>query len=186
MATKFRVDDLENPWVFEQPFDLVHSRICSGVAIRNWPQYLSESYRCLRPGGWVEAQEFYTEPQSDNDSFPPDSMIIRWVNELHKGMFLGGCDMRISSQQIKSYMEAAGFVNVQVIDLKLPMAPWSKDPKLREAGQLMKISMLSDLHGMSLAAFTRFLGWKVQDLEALLRQVEHEWQRKDIHGYWPL
>lgn len=186
MATKFRVDDLENPWVFEQPFDLVHSRICSGVAIRNWPQYLSESYRCLRPGGWVEAQEFYMKPQSDNDSFPLDSMIIRWVNELYKGMLLGGCDMRISSQQIKSYMEAAGFVNVQVIDLKWPMAPWSKDPKLREAGQLMKISMLSDLHGMSLAAFTRFLGWKVQDLEALLRQVEHEWQRKDIHGYWPL
>jgi hypothetical protein len=186
MTSKFRIDDFDKPWGFEQPIDLVHSRICSGIAIRNWPNYLSESYRCLRPGGWVEAQEFYNKPMSDNDSFPPDSAVIRWHDLSQKGMLLGGCDMRISSQQIKSYMEEAGFVNVQTINMKLPMSPWSKNPKLKVAGRYVMIGMLGDLFGISLKVFTQLLGWKIEDLEVFLREVEKEWKREDIHGYWPL
>jgi hypothetical protein len=83
-------------------------------------------------------------------------------------------------------MEAGGFVNVQTIDMKLPMSPWSKDPKLREAGLYMMAGLLGDLHGISLKVFTQLLGWKIKDLEVLLRNVEKEWRREDIHGYWPL
>lgn len=47
---EFRVDDLEQPWVFDSPLDLVHSRGCSGLAIRDWPKYLAQAYKSLRPG----------------------------------------------------------------------------------------------------------------------------------------
>jgi len=181
---------MDKPWVYQQPIDLVHSRLCSGLAIRNWPNYLSEAYRCLKPGGWVEAQEFVFDAKSDDSSFPPGSAIIQWHETGNKGSLIGGCDMRISGQQIKSYMEAAGFVNVQIIEMKWPMSPWSDDPKLRDAGQWLKSAMMKseggDLAGTSLAIFTRYLGWTIEELEALLAKVEKEWQRDDIHGYWPL
>jgi hypothetical protein len=186
MMSQFRIDDIDLPRVFEKPIDLIHSRLCSGMAIRDWPKYLSESYRCLRPGGWVEAQEFYMEAKSDDDSFPPNSAIVQWHDTLNEGMLRGGCNMRISSQQIKQYMEAAGFVNVQTVDLKWPMSPWSSDPKLKEAGAYAMMSAIGDLSGISLAVFTRMLGWDVADLELLLAKVEKEWHEEDIHGYWPL
>lgn len=156
---KFRIDDLEHPWVFEKPLDLVHSRLCSGNAIRSWPKYLAESLRSLRPGGWVEAQEFDLAPQSDDDSFPPESAIIQWHDAFHEGMLKGGCEMRCSSQQLKEEMEKAGFVNVQSVDLKLPMSPWNEDPKLKDAGAFAMTSMMDDMSGMSMAVFTRLLGW---------------------------
>lgn len=98
---EFRIDDLEHTWVFEKPLDLVHSRLCSGNAIRSWPNYLAESFRCLRPGGWVEAQEFDLAPQSDNDSFPEDSAIIKWHKLFHEGMLKAGCEMRCASEKMK-------------------------------------------------------------------------------------
>ncbi|PMD31116.1 S-adenosyl-L-methionine-dependent methyltransferase [Hyaloscypha variabilis F] len=187
---EFRIDDIEKPWVYQQPIDLIHSRICSGSAIRNWPNYLSEAYRCLKPGGWVEAQEFVFDIMSDDNSLPPNSTIVEWNNEGYKGALLGGCDMRISAQQIRTYMEAAGFVNIQTINMKWPIAPWSKDPKLRDAGLYLKSAMIrelgGDMLGTSVAVFTRILGWEVEELEALIAEVEKEWKRDDIHGYWPL
>ena len=138
----------------------------------------------------MEAQEFVFDAKSDDSSFPPGSAIIQWHETGNKGSLIGGCDMRISGQQIKSYMEAAGFVNVQIIEMKWPMSPWSDDPKLRDAGQWLKSAMMKseggDLAGTSLAIFTRYLGWTIEELEALLAKVEKEWQRDDIHGYWPL
>lgn len=186
MTLKFRYDNIELPWVYEQPIDLVHSRICSGLAIRDWPKYLSESYRCLRAGGWVEAQEFYLEARSDDDSFPPDSAIVQWHEECRKGFLLAGCNMRISAADLKGYMEEAGFVNVQTVEMKWPMSDWSDDPKLREAGFWMKVSTLGDLRGMSSEVFLRYLGWTTGDLDDLLARVKEEWQSEDIHGYWPL
>lgn len=109
--SKFRIDDLEHPWVYETPFDLVHSRLCAGSAIRNWPEYLAESLRCLRPGGWVEAQEINVFPSSDDDSFPPDSAILKWHRLWNEGLLQSGCDMHWSSDKLKAEMEKAGFVN---------------------------------------------------------------------------
>jgi hypothetical protein len=186
VTTKFRYDDINLPWVYEQPIDLVHSRICSGLAIRDWPKYLSESYRCLRPGGWVEAQEFYMEAKSDDDSFPPESAIIQWHEACNKGFSLAGCNVRVSAQDLESLMKEAGFVNIQMLEMKWPMSPWNEDEKLREAGLYMMDSTLRELRGISLEVLTKIQGWKIEDMDLLLAKVKKEWFREDIHGYWPL
>jgi hypothetical protein len=123
---------------------------------------------------------------SDDDSFPPDSAIVQWHEKFYEAMLLGGGNVRMSSRELKQYMEDAGFVNVQTVDLKWPMSPWSSDRKLKEAGAFAKMSITHDLSGVSLAVFTRLLGWSVAELEDFLEKVEEEWEREDIHGYWPL
>jgi hypothetical protein len=51
---EFRIDDIDKPWMYgDDTFDLVHDRLGSGVAIKNWPAYLAEAYRTTKPGGWV-------------------------------------------------------------------------------------------------------------------------------------
>lgn len=94
--------------------------------------------------------------------------------------------MRGSAQEVKAHMEEAGFVNVQTVEMKLPMSPWSTEKKLKEAGGFTMLSMMDDLSGMSLAVFTRLLGWDRVELEVFLAHVRKEWKSKLIHGYWPL
>ncbi|KAK0120230.1 hypothetical protein ONS95_011636 [Cadophora gregata] len=66
------------------------------------------------------------------------------------------------------------------------MSPWSNDPKLRDAGSFVMTSMMEDISGMSLAVFTRLLGWERIDLELFLGEVRKEWKNGNIHGFWPL
>jgi hypothetical protein len=183
---QFRIDDIDKPWVFSQPLDLIHSRVCSGIAIRSWPNYLAQAYQHLQPGGWVETQDFDLRPLSDDNSFPPNSLVKEWHELYHAGLLLDGCNLCIPAQDIKRYMEEAGFVNVQIVETKMPMSPWSRNRKFRDAGQLAMESTLQDLSGMSLAVFTRFLGWERERLEVFLAGVRREWREGGTHGYWNL
>jgi hypothetical protein len=108
------------------------------------------------------------------------------ARKIHEGMLKRGCNMHVSASEIRDYMEAAGFVNIGVKEIKLPMSPWSSDKKLKEAGAFCLLSMMDDLSGMSLAIFTRLLGWNRIELELFLTEVKKEWRMKNIHGYWPL
>ena len=40
---QFFVDDLEDEWQFEAPFDFIFSRFMTG-SIRDWPRYMKQCY----------------------------------------------------------------------------------------------------------------------------------------------
>lgn len=83
-------------------------------------------------------------------------------------------------------MESAGFVDIVVKEFKLPVGLWPADARMREAGKFALGSMLHGLHGISLADFTRFLKWDVEEMEVLLGRVKAEWGSKECHSYWPV
>jgi SAM-dependent methyltransferase len=41
---KFEVDDIENEWVYAQPFDYIHSRYLA-CALRDWPRLMQQMYK---------------------------------------------------------------------------------------------------------------------------------------------
>jgi len=166
--------------------DLCHSRIGNGFVISDWKAFCHESYRILKPGGWVECQEFDLVAISDDNSFPPDSAIVQWAQLMVEGAKMGGIDLRIAGSQIKTAMEEAGLTDITVIDYKLPIGVWAADPRLREAGKFALGAMLYGLQGVSLAIFTRFLGWEVLEMEVLLAKVRKEWNQRKVHSYWPI
>lgn len=184
---EFRIDDIDLPWVFSRSLSMIHSRAMSGHSIRHWPTYLRQCYAHLAPGGWVEAQETSFLPHSlPSGPFPADSHILQWHALFHAGMRAAGRDLCVTAQDIRIAMEESGFINICVHEDVLPMGPWCSDNRLKEAGELIKQSMIEGLGGVSCAVFTRILGWEVLDLELFLEKVRKEWRTKDIHGYWPL
>lgn len=184
---EFRVDDIEKPWLYaDDTFDLVHDRLCNGVAIKDWPAYLAEAYRTTKPGGWIEAQEFDMVALCDDGSMPEDGALVQWHKMFVEGAKLAGIEMRMSAAQLKQYFENAGLINVDVREFKLPLGPWAKDERLREAGLLALGAMLEGVSGLSLAIFTRLLGWEVVELEVLLAKVKAEWRKRRVHQYWPV
>jgi hypothetical protein len=47
---------------------------------------------------------------------------------------------------LKTYLENAGFVDIQVKDFKMPHGPWAKDPLMKKVGAMI---MLMGETGMS-------------------------------------
>lgn len=184
---QFEIHDCtEFPWTFaEDSFDLVHTRIVNGVAVRDWLPYYQECYKIIRPGGWVESQEFDLMVFSDDGTLKDDSAVLKWCELMNEGALKGGFGLRLQIDTLKTAMEAAGFVEVKAISLKLPLGMWPADPRLRESGKFGLAAMLQGLKGISLAIFTRFLGWQVDEMDILLAQVRAEWRQRRIHSYWP-
>lgn len=90
--------------------DYVHARAMSG-SIRDWPALFGQAMQCLRPGGWLEVQEYETMARSDDGSFDQAVNFNMWQSTLNEATQTFGKGFMDSSHH-KERMEEAGFVNV--------------------------------------------------------------------------
>ena len=92
---RFLVDDCNSPWVFEQKFDLIHTRAMT-PGIKDWPRYLQQAYECapifarfltksdlfhsnLRPGGYIELQELHCPIAYAKDDISRKPYFVEYV-----------------------------------------------------------------------------------------------------------
>jgi SAM-dependent methyltransferase len=80
----FSVDDAEDEWTFNYPFDVIHSRGMTG-SVRNWPELLRQIYDNLRPGGWVEIYDFDIDFYSGDGSLKDEHALREWCIYSQKG-----------------------------------------------------------------------------------------------------
>jgi ubiquinone/menaquinone biosynthesis C-methylase UbiE len=65
------MDDAEKEWTFkDNTFDYIHLRGL-GQGVSKWPYVLSEAFRCLKPGGFIEM----AETRSECATTPCDSLL---------------------------------------------------------------------------------------------------------------
>ncbi|KAL9102405.1 MAG: hypothetical protein Q9163_002450 [Psora crenata] len=180
----FEVDDAEQPWTFpENHFDLIHDRIMIG-SLNDWNKYYEQAFRHLTPGGWVESQEMDFNVLTDDDSLPPSSYMKQWATHCEEGMQKIGLSLRITGDDLASKMSAAGFRNVTVQQFKVPIGVWPADPKMRETGTFQLVALLDGLQGLTVALWTRVLGWTVPEIEVFLAKCRAELKDRKVHGYW--
>ncbi|KIX06931.1 uncharacterized protein Z518_04907 [Rhinocladiella mackenziei CBS 650.93] len=183
---EFRVFDLEETWDMPNRFDFIHTREMNGFSIKSWPKFYEQAFQSMRPGGWVECQEFDLDIKSDDNTIPPDSAVIRWQNLWEEGIQKGGMTGRCYPNQMANQMREAGFINVHILPFKMPIGAWAKDPMLRQSGLCTLVGLLDGVFGLSVRVYTQLLGWSVEELEALLAQCRSEWKNKRIHSYFPM
>jgi hypothetical protein len=70
---------------------------------------------------------------SDDSSVTEGSIFDRWGRVSLEAGDKFGKDLRIH-EQIKSYLENAGFESVVEHVYNWPIGPWSKDPHMKEIG----------------------------------------------------
>lgn len=44
----FQVDDIEDEWTYETPFDYIHSRYLA-AAVRDWPRLVRQAFQSVDP-----------------------------------------------------------------------------------------------------------------------------------------
>ena len=204
---RFEIDDAEEPWTFQEPFDFVHARYLA-AAIADWPQLMRQAFENTKPGGWAEFQDFDLTYYSEDGSLKEDQSISKWITTLIDAAYGFGRDPCPGSK-LEGWMKDAGFENVQHEKFRLPIGPWAKDghlvcsfPQYPDDNDTSDISLLTrdqktigawnlvqiedGLEGFTLRLYTQFLGWTAEEVHVLLAEVRKDLRDPRIHAQFDL
>lgn len=109
---------------------------------------------------------------------------MQWCKEMQRGIATIGRSLDIDFHRLAEQMRNAGFVEVHIQDIKIPIGKWPADPQLKEAGTYQLVSLLDGIDSISLAIFTRLLGWEKLEMDILLAKAKKELCLKRACLYW--
>jgi SAM-dependent methyltransferase len=179
---KFLIDDLESEWTFSlsEPFDFIHGKGLAG-SINDWARLYQQIYQHLKPGGWVEMQEYEGVVASDDDpELKNCPSIDQWQHLVDEATSKIGKKLDVAGAQ-KQHMIDAGFVDVRDDIYKVPSGRWPQDPKLKEVGMYQLEQIVACVEPFTLAFFTRVLQWSPEETEVLMAKVKSEMRNKQNH-----
>ena len=192
----FLVEDVEQDWSFspDAPFDFIHGRsMCGSVA--DFDALYRKCYDNLKPGAWLEAQEYEAWLQKIGD---PEGKTIPNINKWQGGVDEASTKLgrRFNlATQLKQKLINAGFVNVHddvypvcheysIKNLgsfcQVPLGTWPKDKKLKALGMYQKEHMILAVEAFTLALFTRVLNWSFEECQILIAETKNEIRTENL------
>lgn len=122
---KFVVDDIEDEWVDEAPYDLIHMRH-SCAYLRDVDALLRNCRAGLRPGGWVEFTDFGGYALCDDGTMPGDYAVNECFAMMREVMAAkSGANFLVANEHGENFRRA-GFGNVRCRVIKTPIGTWPK------------------------------------------------------------
>jgi SAM-dependent methyltransferase len=181
---RFMVDDAEADWVHQpESLDYIHIRHMTS-AVRNWPKLLRQAYRALKPGGWIELQDFYMEITCDDGTMKDDDPVHDWLENVSKALGVLGVDLKAAAKNPDN-LAAAGFVGIEKHVSRVPIGVWPREEKLKTVGLYNRAILLDGLQGISVGPFTRGLQWTTDEVELYLVKVRKGVVNSRVHSYLP-
>lgn len=180
----FEADDLEKEWTWNVPFDFIFARILAGSLV-SYEDFVRKAYDNLEPGGYIELQEVELPYRSDDGTLPKDSDIARY-GQLFKDACKTINRPMVEGDQLEEWVRKAGFVNVTRTQLKWPLNSWPADKHYKEIGAWCHYNVDQGLEGLSLALFTRILGWSKEETLVFCGKVRNQFKDRSIHAYSPI
>jgi len=151
-----------------------------GGSIKDWNVLYREIYKHLKPGGWVEIQEYETWAQPNDPEEPIPASLLQWQSGVNEASLKFGKKINVARDH-KENMIKAGFVGVEDVPFKVPIGSWPKDPKAKEIGRYELAHMLDAVEPFALALFTRALGWTRAEIEVLGAGVRSDFLNPKNH-----
>jgi len=150
--------------------------------IKDWARLYEQIYKHLKPGGWVEMQEYEAWVRSDDDTIENAKSVLEWQNVVDEASTRFGKKMNVAETQ-KQKLVDAGFVDVREDVYKVPIGPWAKESSLKEQGRYELAQMSDAVEPFSLALFTRVLGWSNEKAQVLFAGVRADFRNPKNHLY---
>ncbi|KAH6987130.1 S-adenosyl-L-methionine-dependent methyltransferase [Ilyonectria destructans] len=181
---EFQIDDCTQEWTFEEEsLNYVHIRFLVGSVV-DWPALFKQAYRCLKPGGYIESYEGSPNIGSDDGTVTKTSAMGQWGEIfVEGGRKLGRSFSLLEDGEQRRGIEAAGFVDIEESNFKVPIGTWSQDPVLKEAGQYFQAAILQDIEG-TLLFIAHLLGWSKEEIGLFGAHYRREIRSKSIHAYF--
>ncbi|KAJ8127615.1 hypothetical protein O1611_g6021 [Lasiodiplodia mahajangana] len=183
---KFEIDDITQPWTYApSSFDYIHMRWLIG-AIPDWYALFREVYQTLKPGGIFESKESSCIIQSDDGTVPYGSALDQWGRVFSEaGRKFGRSFQPLEENLQVLAMEAAGFVDIKVYDMKTTIGPWPADRKHKEIGQYARLALEQDIEGFIMYMWTNVLGWTREEIAVYAAHLRRELRSPNFHAYYP-
>jgi hypothetical protein len=180
---KFVIDDAnEDDWLIEpDSHDYIHTRVMLG-SFEDFREIIAKSYKCLKPGGWMESQEYMAWCFCDDGTMTSDYVFAEWTKSQDQAAMALRRPVRIGNK-LKRWYEQAGFVDVHEEVYKIPINSWPKDPQFKMLGRFNETQLLSGLQGWSLTPFQKAFGWTKNEIEVYLVQVRKSLSDRSVHAY---
>ncbi|ELR10711.1 hypothetical protein GMDG_04969 [Pseudogymnoascus destructans 20631-21] len=181
---KFVVDDIENEWIYQpgQEFDFIHGRGLCG-SIRDWDRLYRQIYQHLKPGGWLEMQEYEAWVKSDDD---PELLnapaVLQWQQLVDEATVKFGKKLNMADT-IKQRFINAGFEDVREDVYQVPIGPWPLDRRLKILGLYQLEQMCDSVEAFTLAPLTRILKWSHEETQVLMAKIRSDLRNKKNHLY---
>ncbi|KAI2467618.1 S-adenosyl-L-methionine-dependent methyltransferase [Annulohypoxylon bovei var. microspora] len=177
---RFIIDDIEDEWVHGDNWDLIHIRQVF-PAIQDPPGVCEQSFSHLRPGGWIEVQDFGGIVKCDDDTLPIDSLLTQFYDMTTEALSKRGIRWTIANN-IEEVLRDVGFVNIQCKRFKCPIGIWPKAKRLRLVGLYMK-SAFGDLIDALAPRIFPVLSKSPQQMKEFLTSAQDELQTTNAHIY---
>ncbi|KAK7420704.1 hypothetical protein QQZ08_010285 [Neonectria magnoliae] len=180
----FEADDVEKEWTWTAPFDFIFDRILAGSLV-SYEEFIKKAFANLEPGGYIELQEVELPYRCDDGTLPEDSDIARYGRIFKEACATIGRPM-IEGVELEEWVKKAGFVNVKRTELKWPLNSWPRDKHHKEIGAWCHYNVDQGLEGLSLALFTRILGWSKEETVVFCNSVRKQFSDHSVHAYSPI
>ncbi|PYI12741.1 hypothetical protein BO78DRAFT_357097 [Aspergillus sclerotiicarbonarius CBS 121057] len=187
----FLVDDAtEDDWLWgPNHFDVIHAGHLSG-SLPSYKDLLRKVFKHLKPGGYVQCDEFDPKPKCDDETMPPEDpdkfsdYALQDLMDLHvrSGHVSDPPRQFRVAHRFVRWMREVGFEDVQARVCKVPVNPWSTDSHLRTIGSWHEANLLEAIAGWSYKPLT-ILGWSKPEIEVFLVDVRKSIQNRDVHAY---
>lgn len=185
----FYIDDVEADWTYaeHEAFDFIHARFLAG-AIANWPKLVQQCYTHMKPGGYIEFQDWNTWLYSQDNTLPPGCALDRFHQITCGGRHAQGFNMR-PGPELEQLITDAGFVDVTVEKILLPLGPWPKNKFLREIGIINLVQMEKAIEAVCLGVLTELPPeaggpWAWSEIQVFLAEIRKDMRNKKIHGLY--
>jgi hypothetical protein len=180
----FEVNDAEDPWIFSHQFDYVHGRAL-GSCFKSHLEVIKSAFSSLRPGGYLELQDFIVPVHRCIDDTASGSHFERWNNLMLAATAALGKDWSRAGMY-KEYFQQVGFVDIVELKYNWPVGRWARGKKEKLLGTWYKENFLSGLQGFTIAVLTRGLGMTITEVEVLLADVRNDINSNELHMYLPM
>ncbi|QPC64428.1 hypothetical protein HYE67_006659 [Fusarium culmorum] len=179
---RFEIDDAVLSWTWEpNEFDFIHIRYLFG-AIKDWSALFKEACRCVIPGGWVQSAEADVEFRCDDGSIDMEPNLKMYKKLFEEGGKVLNTSFFVNDMQVQGFKDA-GFEEIRIIDYKLPVGDWPKDPKLREVGKFVRACLENDIEGYTLMMWQDVLQWPKDEYQMFLLSIRKAMRNPKIHTY---
>jgi trans-aconitate methyltransferase len=169
MNVFFEIDDAEDWDRSPNFYDLIHFRSMEG-AFRDWKFLYDNVFYSLKPGGWVELQDFDTTNGLGKflEQFSRDSPIHTLMSDLMIAAEKSGRPRGSAHMDPRLFMDA-GFVDVRKTEYLVPITAAE-----RSASTMWLVSCLDSLEALCLRLLTEQMGWDPDKCKAACEAAARE------------
>lgn len=178
---KFIIDDCEEDWLNGKDWDLVHLRAMSPI-LKDIPRMCRQSFDNIKPGGWMEWQEFHGWMQCDDGTMAQDDALNMYYKMADEAFFKLGFDIHRAAR-LGDDLRDAGFVNVQCVVKKVPVGVWARDKNLRLIGWYLRLAIQDFLPVIANRPLVA-LGLNEVERQVWRAAASKALENGNVHRYW--